>query len=150
MTDARSQIKKLILENYETLKLVSDCFDKINKNKDEIKDDLVKKIRDEWLNYIKNIDNDLLVALVNAMRRSMDDLKKAVIGDKSKKEPKVFIQISTYWKPSELLIDFKPDIHTVKKDLEFVMSTVTNFQENCLQLFYDPDLIFEKKEQKHF
>jgi len=41
------------------------------------------------------MDNDLLSAIVNSMSKSMDELKKAVKGDKNKKEPKVFIQIST-------------------------------------------------------
>lgn len=84
------------------------------------------------------------------MRRSMEEMKKAVIGDKNKKEPKVFIMISTYWKASQLLIDFKPDINTVKKDLEYVMNTVTNFQEKCNQLSYDTDLIMDTREPQSF
>lgn len=77
------------------LKSVSDWLDKINKNKEDIKDDQTKRIREEWLGYIRNNDNDMLNALVQSMRRSMDELKRAVLGDKNKKEPKVFIQIST-------------------------------------------------------
>jgi len=47
-------------------------------------------------------------------------------------------------------IDFLPDISSVKNDLEQVMNEVTNFQENCNQLSYDPDLIFETRDQKKF
>jgi len=133
------------------LKSVSDWLDKINKNKEDIKDDQTKRIREEWLGYIRNNDNDMLNALVQSMRRSMDELKRAVLGDKNKKEPKVFIQISTYWKAEELLIDFRPDINSVKKDLETVMNTVTNFQENFATLSSDPEMTFETgKEPKHF
>jgi DNA-binding transcriptional MerR regulator len=151
LNQSRGEIKKLILDNYVTLKEVSDLLDKINKSRDEIKDDQTRKIREEWLNYIKNMDNELLSAIVNSMSKSMDELKKAVKGDKNKKEPKVFIQISTLWKAEELLIDTKTDINVVRKDLETIMNTVTNFQENCATLSSDSDLTFEtNKDQKHF
>jgi len=80
----------------------------------------------------------------------MEEMKKAVIGDKNKKEPKVFIMISTYWKSNQLLIDFKPDINTVKKDLEYVMNTVTNFQEKCNQLSFDSDIVMDQRDIQCF
>jgi len=99
--DKRKKIKELIFSNFERLKSESDSFDKLNKPKEEIKDEMSKIIREEWYSYIKNIDNDLLNALVSSMRRSMEEMKKAIIGDKNKKEPKVFIMISTYWKANQ-------------------------------------------------
>lgn len=138
------------MENFEVLKGVSDCFDKISKNRDDIKDELTKRIREEWQSYIKNIDVDLLRSISNSMQRSMEELEKAVCGDRSKKEPRVFIQIATYWKAGDMKIDFVPDISSVKNDLEQVMMEVTNFQDNCNQLSFDPEMIFETRDQKKF
>jgi hypothetical protein len=80
----------------------------------------------------------------------MEELEKAVCGDRSKKEPRVFIQIATYWKAGDMKIDFVPDISSVKNDLEQVMMEVTNFQDNCNQLSFDPEMIFETRDQKKF
>lgn len=48
LEEERAKIKAYILDNFEVLKCVSDCFDKISKNRDDIKDELTKRIREEW------------------------------------------------------------------------------------------------------
>jgi hypothetical protein len=80
----------------------------------------------------------------------MEELEKAVCGDRSKKEPKVFLMISNLWKPDEMKITFTPNVASVKKDLEGVMNEVTNFQEHVLQLAHDVSLCFEERTQKKF
>jgi hypothetical protein len=84
------------------------------------------------------------------MQRSMEELERAVCGDRAKKEPKVFLQISNLWQPAEMKIAFEPDVTSVKKDLEGVMNEVTNFQEHVLQLSHDRDLCFEERPTKKF
>lgn len=150
LLEKRDKIKNLIIDNFETLKTVSDSFEKISKHKEDAKDEMTKRIREEWPNYIKNIDSDLLSALSASMQRSMEELEKAVCGDRSKKEPKVFLKISNLWKPDEMKITFQPNVASVKKDLEGVMNEVTNFQEHVLQLSHDALLCFEERSQKKF
>jgi len=58
--------------------------------------------------------------------------------------------ISNLWQPAEMKIAFKPDVASVKKDLESVMNEVTNFQEHVLQLSHDSDLCFESRSEKKF
>jgi hypothetical protein len=99
---------------------------------------------------MKNIDSDFLSALSSSMQRSMEELEKAVCGDRSKKEAKVFLSISNLWKPDEMKITFQPNVASVKKDLEGVMNEVTNFQEHVLQLSHDAMLCFEERTQKKF
>jgi len=84
------------------------------------------------------------------MLRSMEELEKAVCGDRAKKEPKVLLQISNLWKPSEMKITFQPDVTSVKKDLEGVMNEVTNFQEHVMQLSHDKEMCFEERPMKKF
>lgn len=50
LVDKRDKIKNLIIDNFETLKSVSDSFDKISKHKEDAKDEMTKRIREEWPN----------------------------------------------------------------------------------------------------
>lgn len=48
LSEKREKIKNLIIDNFETLKSVSESYLKLASHKDDNKDELSKRIREEW------------------------------------------------------------------------------------------------------